>query len=111
MSRSRYDSFIRSQSGKWFARDSCQRSEEMPKCVACWCDNCKKRRDKIDNVVVNLIYDYLVVNLCDNYTVENRQGGEKVMIFDPEAPMSLAGRPWLVIIIIIIIANIYDFLI
>ena len=49
---------------------------------------------KIDNLVVNLVPDYLVANLCDNYTVENTQGGKKVMILDPGACMSLAGRPW-----------------
>ena len=76
-------------------RYSHQRSEEKPKCVACWCENCKKRRDKIDNVAVNLVYDDMIVNLCDNYLVENTQGGEKVMILDPEAPMSVAGRHWL----------------
>ena len=76
-------------------RDSCQRSEEKPKCVACWCDNYKKRRDMIGNVVVNLVHDDLVVNLWNNYVVENTQEGEKVMILDLGDPMSLAGRPWL----------------
>ena len=60
------------------------------KYIACWCDTCKKRRDKIDGVVINLVHDDMVVNLCDNYMVGNTQGGEKVMIFDPGAPMSLA---------------------
>jgi len=44
---------------------------------------------------VNLVHDDLVVNLCDNYAVENTQGGEKVKILDSGVPMSLAGRPWL----------------
>ena len=29
------------------------------------------------------------------YAVENTMGGGQVMILDPGAPMSLAGRPWL----------------
>ena len=63
--------------------------------MACWCNDCKKRRDKSDNVALNLVHEDLVVNLCDNYMVENTQCGEKVMILDPGAPMSLAGSPWL----------------
>ena len=35
------------------------------------------------------------VNFCDTFVVENIQRGENVMILDPGAPMSLAGRPWL----------------
>ena len=37
----------------------------------------------------------MVVNLCDTYTVDDTLRGEKVMILDPGAPMSLAGRPGL----------------
>ena len=59
----------------------------------CGYDNCKKRRNKIHNVVVNLVHKEMVVNMCDTYAVENTQRGEKVMILDPGAPMSLAGRP------------------
>ena len=33
--------------------------------------------------------------MCDIYAVENTQEGEKVMILDPGATVSLAGRPWL----------------
>ena len=44
---------------------------------------------------VNLVPKETVVNLCDTYEVENRQGGEHVMIIDSGAPMSLAGRLWL----------------
>ena len=37
----------------------------------------------------------MVVNLCDTYGVENTQRGEHIMVLDPGAPMSLAGRSWL----------------
>ena len=37
----------------------------------------------------------MVVNLCDTYAAENTQMEEKIMILDPEAPVSLAGGPWL----------------
>ena len=47
------------------------------------------------DTVVNLVHKDMVVSLCDTYAVENTQGGEKVMILDPRAPMSLARRPWL----------------
>ena len=63
--------------------------------MAFWCNNCKKRRNKIDKVVVNLVHDDMVVNLCNNHVVRNTQGEDKVMILDPEAPISLARRSWL----------------
>ena len=43
-------------------------------------------------MAVNLVHEDSVVNLFDNYHI---QRGEKVMILDPGAPMSLAGKPWL----------------
>ena len=63
--------------------------------MACWCETCKARRVKIDNVSVNVIHEGMVVNLCDLYAVGNTQRGEKVIILDPGAPMSLARRPWI----------------
>ena len=34
--------------------------------------------------------------MYDTYEVENTQRGENFFILDPEVPMSLAGRPWLI---------------
>ena len=53
--------------------------------------NTKPKHD----TAVNLVHKDMVWNLCDTYAVKNTQRGEKVMILDPGAPMSLAGRPWL----------------
>ena len=67
----------------------------MKNCRVCWCDECKKRHDKIHNVAVNLVQDETVVNLCDTHTVENTLKGEQLIKLDPGAPMSLVERPWL----------------
>ena len=56
---------------------------------------CKERRLKVDNIIVNLIHEETVVNLCDTYRVENTQVEEHVMILDPSALINLAGWPWL----------------
>ena len=68
---------------------------EITKCIVCWCNDCKAMRVKVNNTTVNLVHDDTIVNLCDTYEVENTQRGEKVMILDPGAPVSLAWRPWL----------------
>ena len=52
-------------------------------------------RVKVNNTTVNLVHDDTIANLCDTYEVENTKRGEKVMILDHGAPVSLAGRPWL----------------
>ena len=31
-------------------REKKQKSEKRAKCVACWCETCKKSRDKINNL-------------------------------------------------------------
>ena len=49
----------------------------------------------IDNVAVMLVQEETVVNLCNTYMLENNLRGEQVIVLDPEAPISLAGRPWL----------------
>ena len=58
-------------------RENKQRSEEKPKCVACWCKACMTRRVKIDNLAVNLVHKEMMVNLYDMYAVDNIQRGEK----------------------------------
>ena len=80
LSRSRYGSYVRIQSENEYVRENRHKSEERVKCVACWCEDCKRRRYKVDYVVVNLVHEDLVVNLCDNYVVENTQGGENLII-------------------------------
>ena len=47
------------------------------------------------DTAVNLVQDDMIVNLCDSFAVNNAHKREQVMILDPEAPVSLAGRPWL----------------
>lgn len=37
----------------------------------------------------------MVGNMCDTYAVESTQREDKVMILDPGAPVTLAGRPCL----------------
>ena len=48
----------------------------------------------MDNASINLKHEDTIVNLCDKYGVDNTQREEYVMILDPGAPVSLAGRPW-----------------
>ena len=68
------------------------KTESLMKGVACMCHNCTKRRVKLDTQV-NIVQGDTKVNLCDIYTVSKTQGGELVMILDPLASPSLAGRP------------------
>ena len=48
-----------------------RKSEDKSQCVFCWSDNCKKRREKIDNEAVNFVHEDMEVKLCDTYMVEN----------------------------------------
>ena len=70
LSQSRYRNIIRSQSENYYVRDSHHKYEDKPKCGVCWCDNCKKRRDKIDGVAVNLLRVYRVLSF---FTVFHKQ--------------------------------------
>ena len=44
--------------------------------------------------MVNLAKKETEVNLCEIYAMEKVPEGEKVMILDVGAPVSLAGRSW-----------------
>ena len=55
----------------------------------------KKIIAKIGSIMVNLVHKDTLVNLCKRYAVENTTRGEKVMILNPGAPVTLAGRLWL----------------
>ena len=55
----------------------------------------KMRAKPQDDTEVNLVHEDIVVNLFDTYVVYNTHRGEKIIILDPGAPLSLAGRPWL----------------
>ena len=48
-----------------------------------------------DNVLVNLVQNEMIMNLCDSFAMNNTYKRKQVMILNPGAPLSLAGRPWL----------------
>ena len=57
----------------------------------CKCKNCNEILAKIDSIAVNLAKKDMEVNLCEIYVVEKASEGEKVMILDVGALVSLAG--------------------
>ena len=72
------------------------KSRDFMKCVACWCNNCKMMRAKLQgDTVVNLVQEDIIVNLCDTFVVNKTHRGDKVMILDPWAHVSLAEKPCL----------------
>ena len=92
----RSDSGRRGSSGGEYRRDgyrsksrerSNEGSEEKLKCIACRCKSCKKRKEKLEEIKVNL---------CEvgEHVVNYAEGDGKVVILDIGAPVSLVGKGW-----------------
>ena len=94
-SRSRLGNFERGQS--WSrenrgSQSSNDRKGEYDRCFAYICKNCIELLTKIHSIAVILAMKDTEVNLCEIYATEKVPEGEKVMILDVGAPVSLVGR-------------------
>ena len=74
------------------SQSSNDRKGEYDRCFAYICKNCIELLTKIHSIAVILAMKDTEVNLCEIYATEKVPEGEKVMILDVGAPVSLAGR-------------------
>ena len=67
-------------------------NREYNNCIGCKCESCVKMRKKAKEINVQLCEGYA---MNEEFLVNYTEKGKQIMILDLGAPVSLAGKKWM----------------